>query len=190
MDSTFWFWLGLCGVATILIALVIFLFFAIMRFTGRGFLGFLGFIAGTSKNDSTEPHREPGRPVPDLQRLTRSANSDFDQALAARIVERETTTPGGFQPVVPSAQAAPPANPPQQAGFPVNNPQQAGFPVPGAQPPSSPVYTTPQPPPEPLPPYEPQPPGLESHERRRRREGDGDDLIGAFYGEDEGDGIF
>lgn len=149
-----WFLLAICGLATLLIGLAIFLFVAVTRLSGRGLLGFLNFLVGRANDKQYDEIAEKEMaqvPQPDFDAIARARS--FDDALRAH---QGTTQPG--QPF--SAGSAPSAsrfNP----GFPIG---------PASAPPATPWLDS-------LPPVEA--PDL----RPRRSNRSDDDAAGAFLDE-------
>jgi hypothetical protein len=152
-ESTLWFLLAICGLATLLIGLAIFLFVAVTRLSGRGLLGFMNFLVGRANDkqyDQLAENELAQAPQPDFEAIARAKS--FDEALRAR----QGTPPG--QPF--SASSAPSAsrfNP----GFPTG---------PASTPPATPRLDN-------LPPIET--PDL----RPRRSSRAEDDAVGAFLDE-------
>lgn len=152
-ESTLWFLLAICGLATLLIGLAIFLFVAVTRLSGRGLLGFMNFLLGQANDreyDQVAETEIAKVPQPDFEAIARARS--FDQALSAR----QGTQPG--QPFSAS-------NAPSASQF---NP---GFPTgPASAPPATPRLDS-------LPPIET--PDL----RPRRSSRAEDDAVGAFLDE-------
>lgn len=163
-DSTLWFLLAICGLATLLIGLAIFLFVAVTRLSGRGLMGVMNFFMGRANNLEHEDVAENAMariPQTDLGQVAQAKN--FDDALRAQGVPAPGQT---F-----TAQNTPSAtqfNP----GFPANPPAPSGVPTP---PPSRPVNT----PPTPL--LDNLPPASAPDLRPRRDPRSEDDAFGAFY---------
>lgn len=176
-ESTFWFGLALCGLATLLIGLAVFLFIAVMRFSGRGAMGVMSFFMGASKKDAETDQfaeREMAKnPAPNLTVVAQQTS--FDDALRAQGV---ASNPGQSF----TAQNTPSAtqfNP----GFPAA-PTNAGFPAPNrpGQPPQPPApgFNTP-----PTPRIDALPPVDAPDLRPRRDTRHEDDMFGGLY---DGDG--
>lgn len=120
-ESTVWFILAICGLATLLIGLAIFLFVAVTRLSGRGMLGFMNFLVGRANDkqyDQVAENEMAKVPQPDFDAIAR--DKSFDEALRARqgpqpgqsFSASSTPSASQFNPGFPSVPtSAPPATP-------------------------------------------------------------------------------
>lgn len=116
-DSTIWFLLAICGLGIILLAMAIFLFLSVLRFSGRGVLGIFSFLANSRLEDTVEPEKIEARP--DLRHVVQTSAQGFDVALMqqqARVQAAAQAAATAAVPAVPvpdtfSSQAATPPQP-------------------------------------------------------------------------------
>ena len=175
-DSTLWILLGVCGLGILLVGLIIFVAFAVLRFSGGGILGLFNVFSRGAKEDK-ETVVIAQSPRPDLRAMAQSES--FDTALTNQLVQHDTGAQYAIPPLQPPTQygSAPTAWSQTASGYNPVSPSPMGVP------PALPGYQTPIPP---LPPYEPP-----THRRSlpdspapRRSDYEGDDLdVGAFLDE-------
>jgi hypothetical protein len=137
-DSTVWFFVAVCGLAAILIALVIFVLIMAIRFSGRGVLGIFSLLGGAKTDDAIVPERLA--PRPDLTRAVQASDDQFAaavaQAQAARAQAAQAAPPLGqpapgqiISTALPPDFTPPPGNLPPGPLFP---PAAPGMPAPNA----------------------------------------------------------
>jgi len=198
--------LAVCGFLTVIVSVGILGLMTVFRFTGRNFMGFLGFLARDSKQVQDEgDERVSLSRRPDLRTI--ADQSDFDAALAKHIVTDQPQR----QPAAYAANAAPPSAPFAPANASPYNQPFAGTPkpptilpgtIPGSnQAPPPVVYPTQnapaaQPSPAVIQPITPTslgwddpalpPRDFDKYSRARDRD-DEDDLLGGLIGSGNGD---
>lgn len=100
-DSTIWFLLAICGLGIILLAMAIFLFLSVLRFSGRGVLGIFSFLANSRLEDTVEPEKLEERP--DLRHVVQTSAQGFDVAL----MQQQARVQAAAQAAVPTLPVAP-----------------------------------------------------------------------------------
>jgi len=157
-DSTLWFLLAICGLATLLIGLAIFLFVMVTRFSGRGLMGIMNLFMGQAnqlEREDVAANAQTRIPQTNLAEAVQA--KPFDDALRAQ----------GFP---APGQTFTAQNTPSATQF---NP---GFPANPPVPPAARPVNTP-----PTPMLDSLPPAAAPDLRPRRDPRSEDDAFGAFY---------